>query len=571
MAILIVLLGTMAAAAQMGTPVKIDTGTGLLQGTLLIPEVQEPVPVVLILAGSGPTDRDGNSTMFPGKNNSLKQLAQGLAEQDVASLRYDKRGVAASLAAGFSEVDLRFENYIDDAAQAVRWLQADPRFSSVTVAGHSEGAQVGASAAWLAGADGYVSLAGMGRPVFTVLKEQLARQWPVRSRVKADQIMASLARGELVSDPPSEMMILFRPSVQPYLISWQAHDPRLEIGRFDGPVAVVQGTTDIQVSVQDAELLVEAQPRARLVLLEGINHILKPVADTNPIVHQMSLVDSTKVIAAEAIGAVVEVTAEAETYHRKKAQAVERAAVYNPDLAPGPWPEPTLSVGERVGHWARAYLNKGGAAYCFGLAEDGYVTGGRLFQDDAFDCVSFMYRCTELARSHNDREAVSWALRTRFAGADPDSVVDASGRVDYDRPEHLDYSLDMVRTGIWGREITDLLTGAGIDTVGTSRYPAGSFRYVAKESLDPSELQEGDIAWLVLSSLWKDGSLLRQDYGLVIGHLGIVLVEDGEVFLAHAAAKPLPGHYEESGLVKVRLSDYLTRVEKFAGIIVTRL
>ncbi len=557
--------------AQVAQPVQLDTGTGVLHGTLLLPDQASTGPAVLILSGSGPTDRDGNTTIFPGKNNSLRQLAEGLAQQGIASLRFDKRGVGASMAAGLSEVDLRFEHYIEDATAWARWLQADPRFSSVTIAGHSEGSQIGANAAWLAGADGFVSLAGPGRPVFSILKEQLAKQLPVRNRVKADQLMASLARGETVAEPPPELMILFRPSVQPYLISWQKFDPQLAIGRFDGPVAVVQGTTDIQVSLQDAQLLAAAQPRARLVLLEGMNHLFKPVADANPIMHQMSLVDSLSVFDPAATAVVAEVAGQAEQYHQAKARALLRLAAFNPDRVNDPWPAPGLTTGQQVGFWARHFLDLGGQAYCFGLAEEGYVTRGRLWDDQAFDCISFLYRCAELAHARDNEEALAWALRTRFAGADPDAVVDAQGRVDYDRPEHLDFSLDMIRSGIWGRDITAQLAGVVTDTVGTSRYPGGSFSYVDRRTLDPGELRDGDVVWLVLSPWHKDGSMLRQDHGLVIGHVGIVLVEDGQTYLGHAASKSLPGLYEKAGLVKVPLTEYLARVGKFAGVMVTRL
>ncbi|MFT5234533.1 MAG: fermentation-respiration switch protein FrsA (DUF1100 family), partial [Candidatus Krumholzibacteriia bacterium] len=88
---------------------------GHLAGTLLLPEGKGPYPVVLILAGSGSTDRDGNTTMFPGGNNSLKQLAEWLARDGVASLRVDKRGVAGSASAVYSEFDLRFDHFIEDA------------------------------------------------------------------------------------------------------------------------------------------------------------------------------------------------------------------------------------------------------------------------------------------------------------------------------------------------------------------------------------------------------------------------------------------------------------------------
>jgi hypothetical protein len=334
---------------------------------------------------------------------------------------------------------------------------------------------------------------------------------------------------------------------------------------------VVQGTTDIQVSLQDAQLLAEAQPRGRLVLLEGMNHLFKPVADLTPVVHQMSLVDSLSVFSPEAVAVVADVAAQAEQYHQAKVSALARLAVINTDRVNSPWPAPDLTPSHRVGFWARHFLDQGGQAYCFGLAKEGYVTRGLLWDDRAFDCISFMYRCTELARARDNDEALAWALRTRFAGADPDSVVDAQGRVDYDRPEHLDFSLDMIRSGIWGRDITALLAGAMVDTVGTSRYPADSFQYVDAASLEVEELKEGDVVWLVLSPWHKDGAMLRQDYGLVIGHVGIVLVEDGQTFLCHAASKPLPGLYEKAGLVKVPLTEYLARVGKFAGVMVTRL
>jgi len=182
-----------------------------------------------------------------------------------------------------------------------------------------------------------------------------------------------------------------------------------------------------------------------------------------------------------------------------------------------------------------------------------------------------MYRCTELARAENPRDALLWALRTRFAGASPLAVVGEGGKVDYDNPRHLDFSLDMVRSGIWGRDITPLLAGAVVDTVGSSRYPAGGFRYVPAEKLDVTGLRNGDIAWLVLDPADPRGARLRREYGLVIGHLGIVSRQEGETWLIHAASKDLPGYYEGGRLVRVPLREYLARVGKFAGIIITRL
>jgi hypothetical protein len=232
--------------------------------------------------------------------------------------------------------------------------------------------------------------------------------------------------------------------------------------------------------------------------------------------------------------------------------------------------EQDLPTAVRVGMWARRYLAWGDAEYRFGLADDGYVGEGLLVPGRRQDCVSLMYRTTELARAANARGAVELALDLRFAGADRDHVILAGGRVDYDRPEHLDYSLDMIRSGHWGRDVTVTLTGAAPDPVGSSRYPAGSFVRVAAGALAGAELREGDVAWLVLDPDDPDARRLRDEHGLVIGHLGIVIVEDGEPWLVHAASKPLPGWYERPGVVSVPLAVYLARVERYGGVMVTR-
>jgi hypothetical protein len=121
-----------ASAADM----TVDTGTGVLAGTLTMPAGGGPFSVVLIHAGSGPTDRDGNNRLIPGKNDSLRLLAAELAERGVASLRYDKRGIAASApAAPMSDAELTFDMYVEDAVAWIDLLAADTRFDGVWFAG----------------------------------------------------------------------------------------------------------------------------------------------------------------------------------------------------------------------------------------------------------------------------------------------------------------------------------------------------------------------------------------------------------------------------------------------------
>jgi uncharacterized protein len=251
---------------------EIHTFTGTIYGTLQVPSAEKPVPVVLIIAGSGPTDRNGNNPQM--QNNSLKMLADSLKSHGIASIRYDKRGIAASRDAGSEEADLRFDQYIEDACEWIRMLKKDSSYSKIIVAGHSEGSLIGMIAAERCQADGFISIAGAGRPADLVLKEQLSTQ-PVDIRLACYSIIDSLVAGNTVSEINPLLFSLFRPSVQPYMISWFKYNPQVEIAKLNIPVLVLQGTTDVQVKLEDAQLLVNSKKGARMKVIDGMNHVLK--------------------------------------------------------------------------------------------------------------------------------------------------------------------------------------------------------------------------------------------------------------------------------------------------------
>jgi pimeloyl-ACP methyl ester carboxylesterase len=253
------------------------TPAGEVQGTLLVPLPLGCTPAALIIAGSGPTDRDGNSKLLPGANNSLKLLAQALAEAGIASVRYDKRGIAASARAGADESQLRFETYTGDAAAWVRQLKLEGRYSSVTVIGHSEGSLIGMVAARAAGADGFISLSGPAERASALLRRQLDPKLPPELAQANDKILAALERGRRPAKLPPQLQAIYRPSVQPYMASWFKYVPAREFARLNMPLLIAQGTTDIQVDVKQAELLKQANPAARLLLVDGMNHVLKQV------------------------------------------------------------------------------------------------------------------------------------------------------------------------------------------------------------------------------------------------------------------------------------------------------
>ncbi|MBT8286068.1 MAG: alpha/beta hydrolase, partial [Flavobacteriaceae bacterium] len=270
--ITIVFLAASALWSQTEEELEISTETGTLKGTLLVPEVEGKTPVVLIIAGSGPTDRNGNNAMMT--NNSLQLIAEGLSKYDIASFRFDKRGIAASASAMTKEEDLRFETYIDDVELWAKQLKNDSRFSDLIILGHSEGSLIGMVAAQGTRADKFISIAGVGRPAADILREQLSAQPPAVTTM-TDPIITTLEQGQTVDSINPMLNSLFRPSVQPYLISWFKYNPGEEIAKLDCPVLVLQGTTDIQVKVKDAEMLVSAKPEAEKVILEGMNHVLK--------------------------------------------------------------------------------------------------------------------------------------------------------------------------------------------------------------------------------------------------------------------------------------------------------
>ncbi len=256
--------------------ISLDTGSGILQASLILPAQPKPAPVVLLISGSGPTDRDGNSLGLPGKNNSLRLVAEQLAEAGFATVRYDKRGVAASLAAGSSESALRFENYVDDAAAWLAYLKADTRFSKVAVMGHSEGASIAVLAAQKQAVHALVAIAGVAQNPADVIRLQLqASGMPADLLAQANKALSSLKEGKTVSDTPAALAALFRPSVQPFLISWFRYTPAQEMARLQLPVLIVQGDHDIQVGTEQAQALKAALPAARLEIISGMNHVLK--------------------------------------------------------------------------------------------------------------------------------------------------------------------------------------------------------------------------------------------------------------------------------------------------------
>jgi pimeloyl-ACP methyl ester carboxylesterase len=263
-----------ATHSSVQQPMRLQTTQGTLHGTLLKPSGTAPVAVALLIAGSGPTDRDGNNP-HGGQSDSLKRLAQSLAKQGIASLRYDKRGVAASRAATPDERALSVDSYVSDAVAWAQLLMADPAFDRLILLGHSEGALIASLAAEQAQADALVVIAGSSRPIDQLLREQLAARLPPPLLAQSNLLLDRLLAGQLSPQVPKQLQVLFRPSVQPYLITLLQQNPGQAFARLQIPALIVQGSHDIQVSVADAQALQIAKPDAELLIIPGMNHMLR--------------------------------------------------------------------------------------------------------------------------------------------------------------------------------------------------------------------------------------------------------------------------------------------------------
>jgi pimeloyl-ACP methyl ester carboxylesterase len=292
------------------TPFTIQSGTLTLPGTLTIPaNYSHPIPVALIVAGSGPTDRNGNSAgALRAQNNSnlYAILAWQLATAGIASVRYDKRVLGENV----HKIDLpaiTIDDFVADAIAGARRLVDDRRFSKVILIGHSEGAELVLQAVNRgAPAAGIVMMSGAGRPITVILREQLSKQLPPADIVKWDSAFARYLRGEEPGDVHAGLMSLLQPTNRRFMQGWVKYDPSAEIAKAKVPILIVQGGRDIQVSEADARALKAAQPAATLVVIPSANHVFRTATTDNPMMQMKLYTDPTIPIVPELAPTIAE-------------------------------------------------------------------------------------------------------------------------------------------------------------------------------------------------------------------------------------------------------------------------
>ena len=303
-------IDTVAPKTVREAPFTFQSGTLVLPGTLTLPaKYKGKMPVALIVAGSGPTDRNGNSAgALRAQNNSnlYAILAWQLANAGIASVRYDKRAVGDNV----KKIDLAtttIDDFIADVMAGARTLVADPRFSKVVLIGHSEGAELVLQAVNRgAPVPGIVMMSGAGKPIMQILHEQISRQLPPADLVKWDSASARYLRGEEPGDVHAGLRGLLLPINRKYMQSWVKYDPTAEIAKVKVPVLIVQGGRDIQVSEADAHALKAAQPAAKLVVIPAANHVYRMAVSDDRIAQLKLYTDPTIPVVPELVPAIAD-------------------------------------------------------------------------------------------------------------------------------------------------------------------------------------------------------------------------------------------------------------------------
>lgn len=296
----------LAAAAPQVEQVTVPGPQGPLAGTLT--RAEGGGPAVVIIPGSGPTDRDGNSPLGV-TAASYRMLAEALAVRGVSSIRIDKRGMFGSKGAVADANDATMTGYADDARAWAKLAAKRTGNACAWLVGHSEGGVAALVAAQSAdGICGVVLIATPGRPLGQVMRAQF-RANPANAPIldAALGMLDAVEAGRTV-DPatlPAPLGAMFPLGVQRYLAGVATIDPARLAATAKVPVAVVQGDADLQVSVDDdAKRLAAASTRATLTVLPGVNHVLKAVG-TDRGENLASYADPSRPVAPGVVDAVV--------------------------------------------------------------------------------------------------------------------------------------------------------------------------------------------------------------------------------------------------------------------------
>jgi hypothetical protein len=278
------------------------TITKHIEGTLLIPlDLDSRNPsLAIIIAGSGPTNRDGNQNFL--KNNALKKLAEGISNNSIATFRYDKR-IIKQIRQGKVDKDIMFDDFVSDATAVIDYFKAKEIYNKIYVIGHSQGSLVGMLAA-KDKADGFISIAGAGQNIGDVLVKQITKMAPKLGE-EAQKVVTKLKDEKTTTDYPATLASVFSLDIQPFMINWMKYTPTEIIKELKMPILIINGTKDLQVSEDEAKLLKVANDKTTLIIIENMNHVLFDI-EGDDLENSKSYNESNRPISPKLISSIME-------------------------------------------------------------------------------------------------------------------------------------------------------------------------------------------------------------------------------------------------------------------------
>ena len=252
---------------------NLTNGEIKIPGTLTYPKSDSKLPLVVFVHGSGNVDRNGNQAGTPIQISYIKELADSLNAKGIAFYRYDKR---TSTAENISKLkDITLKDFASDADIVIDYYKDDSRFSGIHLLGHSQGSLV-AMLAINKNVTSYISIAGAGESIDKTIIKQLSAQSPELAEVAKGHI-EELMKSDTITNVNPFLLSLFAPQNQKFWKNWMLIHPEEEIKKINIPILIINGDSDLQVKVSDAESLKAAKPVAKMVLIPKMNHLMKEV------------------------------------------------------------------------------------------------------------------------------------------------------------------------------------------------------------------------------------------------------------------------------------------------------
>jgi len=262
-----------AIALQNWGEIEIATEKGTLYGTLAKADGRKDEVVVLI-AGSGPTDRDNNSLILSGKMDGFLQLSHALNQEGYSVFRYDKR-VAGKSRDSFGPHDMVFDDFVEDAILVVEEMQKNG-YEKIHLVGHSQGALVAIRVAQEKSVASVTHLCGPSKHIDETFLRQL-EILPKDLYEEAVEHFDTVRRGQEIGLVSEELEPYFSDRTAPFLLNWMQYNPVEEAKAVQAPILFLAGGQDTQVLAEDLEDFQAVLENETYQVIPNMNHVLKSV------------------------------------------------------------------------------------------------------------------------------------------------------------------------------------------------------------------------------------------------------------------------------------------------------